>query len=251
MPRSRDSCTASPRRSDPTAGVDADTNVNDLDPTPSAGSDTPDEELAAGRALVAATTIAVLVVTAIAVVPAVAASATGTTVASPAKKPTTAPKRRTATPPALPKRCTELGIYRDDPIGTFPVARQEPRRRTSRPSRPTSPPATGSTRSWSHSRVPGGSASSSPGCRTTEPTRRYLPGYSLANITGGVLDNDLRALAGEMKAARGAGAVPADARAEHPVVRLVRDRQREHAGRVRARLEARPQGRATGRRGTR
>ena len=29
----------------------------------------------------------------------------------------------------------------------------------------------------------------------------YLPGYSLANITGGVLDTDLRALAREMKAA--------------------------------------------------
>ena len=34
--------------------------------------------------------------------------------------PAVAAERPTAKPPALPKSCTELGIYRDDPIGTFP-----------------------------------------------------------------------------------------------------------------------------------
>ena len=66
----------------------------------------------------------------VAFVPGVAAPATDTAAATPAKKPRVAPKRQTAKPPALPKRCTELGIYRDDPVGRVPGAREEPRTRT-------------------------------------------------------------------------------------------------------------------------
>lgn len=82
------------------------------------GQTRPDESCRSTRAR-RRTAFAVLVVAAFAGVSAVAASATGTIVASSAKKPAVAPKRQAA--PALPKRCTELGIYRDDPIGTFPA----------------------------------------------------------------------------------------------------------------------------------
>ena len=34
--------------------------------------------------------------------------------------PAVAAEKPTAKPPALPTSCTELGIYRDDPTGTFP-----------------------------------------------------------------------------------------------------------------------------------
>ena len=34
--------------------------------------------------------------------------------------PAVAAKQPTAKPPALPTSCTELGMYRDDPTGTFP-----------------------------------------------------------------------------------------------------------------------------------
>ena len=147
-----------------------------------------------------ATTIAVLVAAAITVVPTVAAPATGTTVASSAKKPKAALKRPAAKPPALPKRCTELGIYRDDPVAAFPSLVK----------------SLGPNVTTVSTYVTAGNGldpklvalARARGLRllvTWMPDdgtdESYLPGYSLANITGGVLDKDLRALAGEMKAA--------------------------------------------------
>lgn len=120
--------------------------------------------------------------------------------ATPAKKPTSAAKPRPAAPPALPTRCTELGIYRDDPVGTFPSL-----------ARSLGPNVTTvSTYVTAGSRLDPKLAAlaRAKGLRLlvtwmpddgTDET--YLPGYSLANITGGVLDNDLRALARELKAA--------------------------------------------------
>ena len=58
--------------------------------------------------------------------------------------------------------------------------------------------------------------------------RPDLPKYALANITGGALDTDLRALARELSG-RSARALPADAGAEHPLVCLVGDDERQHA----------------------
>ena len=147
-----------------------------------------------------ATTIAALAVVAIAVVPAVATPANGTSVASPARNGKGATfKRQPATPPALPKRCTELGIYRDDPVGAFPALVK----------------SLGPNVTTVSTYVTAGNGldpklvalARSRGLRLlvtwmpddgTDET--YLPGYSLAIITGGVLDKDLRALAGEMKA---------------------------------------------------
>jgi hypothetical protein len=145
-------------------------------------------------------TIAVLVVAATAAVPSVATPQTGTAAAPPAKKPTSASGRRTAAPPALPTRCTELGIYRDDPVGTFPSLAS----------------SLGPDVTTLSTYITAGSGldpklaalARARGLRLlvtwmpddgTDET--YLPGYSLANITGGVLDNDLRALARELKAA--------------------------------------------------
>jgi hypothetical protein len=147
-----------------------------------------------------ATTVAVLAAAAIAVVPTVAYPAAGTHAASSAKKPGAATKRQAATPLALPKRCTELGIYRDDPVGTFPSLVK----------------SLGPNVTTVSTYVTAGSGldpklaalARARGLRLlvtwmpddgTDET--YLPGYSLANITGGVLDNDLRALARELKAA--------------------------------------------------
>jgi hypothetical protein len=147
------------------------------------------------------TTVAALVVTAIAAVPAVATPASGTKVAFPAKSRTAAAlTRQAATPPALPKRCTELGIYRDDPVSAFPSLVK----------------SLGPNVTTVSTYVTAGNGldpklvalARTRGLRLlvtwmpddgTDET--YLPGYSLANITGGVLDKDLRALAGEMKAA--------------------------------------------------
>ena len=148
-----------------------------------------------------ATTIAALVVVAIAVVPAVAVPATGAGKASAATSRTAAAlKRQTGTPPALPKRCTELGIYRDDPVSAFPSLVK----------------SLGPNVTTLSTYVTAGNGldpklvalARTRGLRLlvtwmpddgTDET--YLPGYSLANITGGVLDKDLRALAREMKAA--------------------------------------------------
>lgn len=145
------------------------------------------------------TTVAVLAAAAIAVVPPVATPGTGTNAAHSAKKPGAATTRRAATP-ALPKRCTELGIYRDDPVGTFPSLVR----------------SLGTNVTTVSTYVTAGNGldpklaalARARGLRLlvtwmpdngTDET--YLPGYSLANITGGVLDDDLRALARELKAA--------------------------------------------------
>src|SRR3990172_11052403 len=47
------------------------------------------------------------------------ASPTRTEAAKPAKKPKKKPAKKVQRPPALPKSCTELGLYRDNPVGTY------------------------------------------------------------------------------------------------------------------------------------
>jgi hypothetical protein len=138
---------------------------------------------------------------AVALVPPVAAPATDTAAATPAKKPRLAPKRQTAVkPPALPKRCLELGIYRDDPVTTFASLVK----------------SLGPNVTTVSTYVTAGSGldprlaklARTRGLRlmvTWMPDQGVddpdLPKYSLANITGGSLDTDLRALARELKAA--------------------------------------------------
>lgn len=117
------------------------------------------------------------------------------------KKPSAAAKREPAKPPALPKGCTELGIYRDDPVGSFPsLAKSFGQNLTTVSTYITvgqglDPKLAALARArglrllvtW----MPDGG--------TDEPD---LPRYSLAKITGGSLDTDLRTLARELKAAR-------------------------------------------------
>lgn len=145
------------------------------------------------------TTVAVLAAAAIAVVSPVAAHATGTQAVHPAKKPSAA-KRQAATPPALPKRCTELGIYRDDPVGTFPslVKSLGPNVTTVSTYVTAGNGLDPKLAALARARGLRLLVTWMPDNGTDET---YLPGYSLANITGGVLDNDLRALARELKAA--------------------------------------------------
>jgi hypothetical protein len=106
-----------------------------------------------------------------------------------------------ASPPALPKRCTELGVYRDDPVATFPSLAK----------------GLGANVTTLSTYVTAGSALDPklaalararglrllvtwmPDAGADDPD---LPRYRLANITGGTLDADLRALARELKAAR-------------------------------------------------
>lgn len=146
-----------------------------------------------GLAALACATVSLLV-------PPVATPATDTVAAAPAKKPKPAAKRQPAKPPALPKRCTELGIYRDDPVGTFPTLAK----------------SLGSNVTTVSTYVTAGNGldpklaklARAKGLRllvtwmpdegADEPD---LPKYRLANITGGALDADLRALGKELKAA--------------------------------------------------
>jgi len=106
-----------------------------------------------------------------------------------------------AQPPALPKGCTELGIYRDDPTRSFPsLAKSFGQNLTTLSTYVTTghgldPKLAALARArglrllvtW----MPDGG--------TDEPE---LPRYSLAKITAGSLDTDLRTLARELKAAR-------------------------------------------------
>ena len=174
---------------------------NDLDPTPSLGSGTSrTRSCRSDPRSVARTAIAVLVVTSVCrrALPS-QPPPRAQPVASSAEE---ADVRRQATrrAAALPTRCTELGIYRDDPVGTFPSL-----------ARSLGPNVTTvSTYVTAGSRLDPRlvALARAKGLRLlvtwmpddgTDET--YLPGYSLANITGGVLDNDLRALARELKAA--------------------------------------------------
>jgi hypothetical protein len=130
------------------------------------------------------------------------ASAAALGAAPTATKPGAAAKRtQAAKPPALPKRCTELGIYRDDPVAAFPSLRK----------------TFGADVTTLSTYVTAGNGLDPklaklartrglrlivtwmPDAGTDNPE---LPKYSLARITGGALDTDLRALAREMKAAR-------------------------------------------------
>jgi hypothetical protein len=120
-------------------------------------------------------------------------------VASQAQKPSTVPKRQAA--PALPKRCTEFGIYRDDPVGTFPALVKSLGPNVTTVSTYVTAGNGLDPRLAALARARGLRllVTWMPDDGTDE---KYLPGYSLANIARGVLDNDLKALAREMKAAR-------------------------------------------------
>lgn len=129
-----------------------------------------------------------LVSAAIAVVPPAALAAAHTTGATSAK------------PPALPKRCTELGIYRDDPVATFPslVKSLGPNVTTVSTYVTAGNGLDPKLAALARKRGLRLMVSWMPDNGTDDPD---LPKYSLANITGGSLDADLRALAREMKAA--------------------------------------------------
>ena len=132
--------------------------------------------------------------------PPVAAPLTDASVATSAKKPVVAPKRHAAKAPALPKRCLELGIYRDDPVTTFPsLVKSLGTNVTTVSTYVTSgngldPKLAALARKRGLRLL----VTWMPDNGTDDPD---LPKYSLANITGGSLDADLRALAREMKAA--------------------------------------------------
>lgn len=145
-------------------------------------------------------TVAVLAAAAIAVVPPVATPGTGTQAARPAKKPVVAAKRQAARPPALPKRCAELGIYRDDPVGTFPslVKSLGPNVTTLSTYVTAGNGLDPKLAALARARGLRLLVTWMPDAGTDDPD---LPKYRLANITGGSLDADLRALAREMKAA--------------------------------------------------
>ncbi len=145
-------------------------------------------------------TVVLLAATAIAAaVPSVATPATGSAVATPAQKPGAAPKRRAAAPPALPKRCLELGIYRDDPVGTFPSLVKSLGPNVTTVSTYVTAGNGLDPRLAALARTRGLRllVTWMPDAGADDPE---LPKYSLANITGGSLDADLRALAREMKA---------------------------------------------------
>ena len=115
--------------------------------------------------------------------------------------PAVAAKRPTAKPPALPTSCTELGIYRDDPTGTFPsLAKSFGQNLTTLSTYVTAghgldPKLAALARARGLRLL----VSWMPDAGTDDPE---LPKYSLARITGGSLDADLRALARELRAAR-------------------------------------------------
>lgn len=149
-----------------------------------------------GRRIATATVLAAALTVA---VPAVAAPATGHAAASPTK-PGAAAQRRATTAPALPRGCTELGIYRDDPVSTFPslVKSLGPNVTTVSTYVTAGNGLDPKLAALARARGLRLLVTWMPDNGTDET---YLPGYSLANITGGVLDDDLRALGREMKAA--------------------------------------------------
>jgi hypothetical protein len=106
-----------------------------------------------------------------------------------------------AKPPALPKRCTELGIYRDDPVAAFPSLRKTFGARVTTLSTYVTAGSGLDPKLAKLARTRGLRliVTWMPDAGSDNPE---LPKYSLARITGGALDTDLRALAREMKAAR-------------------------------------------------
>lgn len=104
-------------------------------------------------------------------------------------------------PPALPKRCTELGIYRDDPVATFPSLVKSLGPNVTTVSTYVTAGNGLDPRLGKLARTRGLRllVTWMPDAGADDPD---LPRYSLANITGGSLDADLRALGAEMKAAR-------------------------------------------------
>jgi hypothetical protein len=105
-----------------------------------------------------------------------------------------------ARPPALPKRCLELGIYRDDPVATYPALLKGLGPNVTTVSTYVTAGSGLDPRLGALARKRGLRllVSWMPDNGTDDPD---LTRYSLANITGGTLDADLRALAREMKAA--------------------------------------------------
>jgi hypothetical protein len=139
-----------------------------------------------------------LAAVAVALVPAVASPATDATPKG--KKPAAAANPQAGQAPALPKRCTELGIYRDEPVGTFPslVKNLGPNVTTVSTYVTSGSALDPKLAALARARGLRLLVSWMPDAGADDPD---LPKYRLANITGGSLDADLRALGREMKAA--------------------------------------------------
>ena len=71
-----------------------------------------------GVTMIAAAAVLAIVVSGTTIAMA-SASPTRTEAAKPAKKPKKKPAKKVQRPPALPKSCIELGLYRDNPVGTY------------------------------------------------------------------------------------------------------------------------------------
>jgi hypothetical protein len=136
-----------------------------------------------------------LAVLAVALVPAVAYPATGP------KESGASAKKAAAKPPALPKRCTELGIYRDNPVAAFPSLTKGFGPRITTVSTYVTAGTALDPKLAALARARGLRllVTWMPDAGADDPD---LPRFSLQYITGGSLDADLRALARELKAAR-------------------------------------------------
>jgi hypothetical protein len=145
-------------------------------------------------------TLGVLAVTALALVPAVAHPGAARSAATGAEKPATA-TRAAAKPPALPKRCTELGVYRDDPVAAFPALTKGFGPNITTVSTYVTTGSALDPRIAALARARGLRllVTWMPDAGADDPD---LPRYALEYVTGGSFDADLRALAREMKAAR-------------------------------------------------
>jgi hypothetical protein len=158
------------------------------------------------RALRVTATLALAGALAVAAAPAMAlpsSAGTGTTHVSAAKKAVKKPvkkRRKAPRPPALPRNCTELGIYRDKPVTTFPsLARAFGTGVTTVSTYVTTGRALDpKVAQLAKTRGLRLMVSWMPDAGRDGPNQ---PKYSLRNIAKGRFDTDLRELAREMKAA--------------------------------------------------